>query len=66
VSLRFLEPHLKGEKGSDRSNSVCISIQARYQVLRLLRLIVRDRAENTSDPVYLCERLQASFREDLF
>ena len=60
VSFRFLEPHLKGEKGSDRSNSVCISIPARYKVFGPLRVILRDRGEdrgeNTDDLVYLCDR----------
>jgi hypothetical protein len=33
--------------------------------LPYLRVINRNRAENAGDPVYLCDRLNAGFREDL-
>ena len=44
-------------------HSGCISIQARYKECRLLRVIIRDKARNSGDLVYLCDRLQVGFRE---
>ena len=41
-----------------------ISMQARYKVYGLLRVLLRDRVRNTSDPVYLCDRLQVGFRDE--
>ena len=42
MSFRFLETLLKGEKESDHSNSVCISIQRCYKACGLLRVILCD------------------------